>query len=88
MCWIEFWALVQILMEPLLRGIPFAFKQKVTERECIVNDTAKLPANSNLMVTCWWRKMMQYAHKLKAVLQFSSLVLFNATLTFPFMLLL
>lgn len=71
-----------------LRGIAFALKQKVIERGCIVNDTAKLPTNSNLMVTCWWRKMMQYAHKLKAVLQFSSSVLFNATLTFPFMLLL
>lgn len=69
-----------------LRGIAFALKQKVIERARIVNDTTKLPTNSNLMVTCWWRKMMQYAPKLKAVLQFSSLFLFTATLTFPFML--
>lgn len=68
-----------------LSGIKFALKQKVIEPRCIVNYTTKLHI---LMVTCWKRKMMQCVHELKALLQLSSSVLFNATLTFPFMLLL
>lgn len=72
------------IYENHLEGITFALRQKVIELGHIVNGTTKLPTNSNLMVTCWRRKMMQYVHELKAVLQLSSLDLFNATLTFPF----
>jgi hypothetical protein len=42
-------------------------EQKVAERGSLVNDTAKLPTNTHLMVTCWRRKMMQYVHELRAV---------------------
>lgn len=86
--WLKVSATIQTysnIYENHLEGITFALRQKVIELGHIVNGTTKLPTNSNLMVTCWRRKMMQYVHELKAVLQLSSLVLFNATLTFPFM---
>lgn len=86
--WLKVSATIQTysnIYENHLEGITFALRQKVIELGHIVNGPTKLPTNSNLMVTCWRRKMMQYVHELKALLQLSSLVLFNATLTFPFM---